>query len=78
MRGPIRMNPVTTTVVKIQWQLWDGDSLTIQAVTQRVTEEDCELTEIVQLGSVKYFFTGIDTKEKVDKIVKDIEDGTLA
>jgi hypothetical protein len=77
MRGPISMNPVTTTVVKIQWQLWDGDSLTIQAVTQRVTEEDCELTEIVQLGSVKYYFTGIDTKEKVDKIVKDIEDGTL-
>jgi hypothetical protein len=72
------MNPVTTTVVRVQWQLWEGDSLTIQAVTQRVTEEDCELTEVVQLGSVKYFFTGIDTKEKVDKIVKDIEDGTLA
>ena len=78
MRGPISMNPVTTTVVRVQWQLWEGDSLTIQAVTQRVTEEDCELTEVVQLGSVKYFFTGIDTKEKVDKIVKDIEDGTLA
>jgi len=72
------MNPVTTTVVRVQWQLWEGDSLTIQAVTQCVTEEDCELTEVVQLGSVKYFFTGIDTKEKVDKIVKDIEDGTLA
>jgi len=72
------MNPITTTVVKIPWQLWDGNNLTIQAVTQRVTEEDCELTEIVQLGSVKYTFIGIDTKEKVDKIVKDIEDGTLA
>jgi hypothetical protein len=71
------MNPVTTTICRILWRTWDGDNLVIQSVTQRVTEEDCELTEIVPLGSVKYTFNGIDTKEKVDKLVKDIEDGTI-
>lgn len=71
------MNPVTKTICKIRWQTWDGDTLVVQAVTQRVTEEDCELTEIVPLGSVKYTFNAIDTKEKVDKLVKDIEDGTI-
>lgn len=71
------MNPVTTTICRILWRTWDGDNLVIQAVTQRVTEEDCELTEIVTLGSVKYTFNGIDTQEKVDKLVKDIEDGTI-
>jgi len=67
----------TKTITKIRWHLWDGNNLTIQAITQRVTEEDRKLTEIVPIGSVKYTFTGIDTKAKVDKIVEDIENGTI-
>jgi hypothetical protein len=42
-----------------------------------VLEKNLELTKITPLGSVKYTFNGIDTKEKVDKLVKDIEDGTI-
>jgi hypothetical protein len=71
------MDPVTTTITKILWQIWNGDTLTVQAVTQRVTEEDCKLTEIVPLGSVKYVFKGIDTREKVDNIIEEISSGKI-
>jgi hypothetical protein len=71
------VKPKVSTICKIRWHIWDGDTLVVQALTRRVTEKNLELTKITPLGSVKYTFNGIDTKEKVDKLVKDIEDGTI-
>jgi len=71
------MKPIMKVIHKIRWQIWDGDKLVIQAVTKRTVEKDNRLLESISLGSVKYTFTGIDTQEKVDKIVEDIENGTL-
>lgn len=71
------MKPTMKVIHKIRWQIWDGDKLVIQAITKRTVEKDTRLLESTSLGSVKYTFTGIDTKEKVDKIVEDIENGTL-
>lgn len=71
------VKPEVSTIRKIRWYTWDGNTLVVQALTRRVTEKDHELTKIIPLGSVKYTFTGIDTKEKVDNIIKDIVDGKI-
>jgi hypothetical protein len=33
---------------------------------------------LVPHGSIQYAFTGIDSKEKVDQIVEDVRNGTIA
>lgn len=62
---------------KIQWQTWDGNKLVIQAITKQVKEENNELIESVSLGSVKYSFVGITTKEQINQIVEDIISGKI-
>jgi hypothetical protein len=55
-------------VCKIQWYTWDSDKLVIQAVTK---------SESIQIGSVKYTYTGITTKEQVDQIIEDTISGKI-
>lgn len=71
------MEPTTKIVRRVRWYIWEEPTLTIQVVTKRVTEDDGELIEAVPIGSVKYTFNNIDSKEKVESIIKDIVDGKI-
>jgi hypothetical protein len=71
------MEPTTKIVRKIRWYIWEEPTLTIQVVTKRMIEEGGELVEATPIGSVKYTFNDIDSKEKVESIIKDIVDGKI-
>jgi hypothetical protein len=85
------MTIVTKDIYKIDWFTWDGsDSLIIQSRALNVDEEETMVEDMdgyfypsVQLiridfkGSVKFTFNGIDTQEKVDAIIDDVQNGVL-
>jgi hypothetical protein len=62
---------------KIQWHTWDGNKLVVQAVTKNIVKENNEIIENTQVGSVKYTYTNISTREQVDKIIEDIISGKI-
>jgi len=83
------MAKVTKDIYKISWMTWDGkDILIIQSQAYNVDEEDVaateektktikKLTHVSRRGSVKFTFGQVNTQAKVNKYVKDIEDGKL-
>jgi hypothetical protein len=89
MRGPIEMAKVTKDLTKISWTNWDEkDILVVQACEYDVDEEDAGdpedakktikvLTRVRMRGSVKFTFRRVNTRGKVNKHIKDIEDGKL-
>lgn len=71
------MKPEIATVRKIRWYHWHDNMLFIQVFTRGVVKQS-DTKGLVPHGSIQYAFTGIDSKEKVDQIVEDVRNGTIA
>lgn len=71
------MKPEVTTVRKIRWYHWYDDVLVVQVFIRGVPDKSSDAKGMSPQGSVKYVFTNVDTKEKVDKIVEDVRNGAI-